>query len=115
MHGRCRPNRHSVSGTRRRGHWQVDRATIRVVGYGWLHRHRHRDRLEQPWPRGRRRAGAFLAGLVVSESEFEAGQEFVRYVLRRLGVSSRETESLIGRRRATFYQQERDGGLFQEK
>jgi hypothetical protein len=51
----------------------------------------------------------------VSESEFEAGQEFVRYVLRRLGVSSRETESLIGRRRATFYQQERDGGLFQEK
>ena len=59
-----------------------------------------------------------LMALGASETvqpEFEAGQEFVRYVLRRLGVSSRETESLIGRRRATFYHQERDGGLFQEE
>ncbi|MGI8483564.1 MAG: cation:proton antiporter [Thermomicrobiales bacterium] len=35
--------------------------------------------------------------------EFEAGQEFVRYVLRRQGVSALETETLIARRRVTFY------------
>jgi hypothetical protein len=38
------------------------------------------------------------------QPEFEAGLEFVRHVLRRQGVSSRETQALVGRRRATFYQ-----------
>jgi len=37
------------------------------------------------------------------QPEFEAGQEFVRYVLRRQGVSALETETLIPRRRVTFY------------
>ena len=40
----------------------------------------------------------------VVQPEFEAGLEFVRHVLRRQGVSSRETQALVGRRRATFYQ-----------
>ena len=49
------------------------------------------------------------------QPEFEAGQEFVRYVLRRQGVAARETESLIGRRRAIFYQQRDAESLFQEE
>lgn len=49
------------------------------------------------------------------QPEFEAGQEFVRYVLRRQGVAARETESLIGRRRAIFYQQRDAEDLFQEE
>ncbi|MDQ3693083.1 MAG: cation:proton antiporter [Chloroflexota bacterium] len=47
-----------------------------------------------------RRAGA---GEVV-QPEFEAGLEFVRHVLRRQGVSARETELVITRRRTTFYE-----------
>jgi CPA2 family monovalent cation:H+ antiporter-2 len=45
----------------------------------------------------------------VVQPEFEAGLEFVRHVLRRQGVSVRETELLLNRRRATFYAgEERD-------
>lgn len=39
----------------------------------------------------------------VVQPEFEAGLEFVRHVLRRQGVSVRETELILNRRRATFY------------
>lgn len=39
----------------------------------------------------------------VVQPEFEAGMEFTRYVLRRLGVSSRELDVLTSRRRARFY------------
>lgn len=46
-----------------------------------------------------RRAGA---GEVV-QPEFEAGLEFVRHVLRRQGVSGRETAMILTRRRADFY------------
>lgn len=46
-----------------------------------------------------RRAGS---GEVV-QPEFEAGLEFVRHVLRRQGVSAREAELFITRRRAVFY------------
>ena len=39
----------------------------------------------------------------VVQPEFEAGLEFVRHVLRRHGVSARETTAILGRRRAAFY------------
>jgi CPA2 family monovalent cation:H+ antiporter-2 len=39
----------------------------------------------------------------VVQPEFEAGMEFVRHVLRRQGVSARETELIIARRRSHFY------------
>ena len=39
----------------------------------------------------------------VVQPEFEAGLEFVRHVLRRQGVSAREAELFITRRRAIFY------------
>lgn len=51
-----------------------------------------------------RRAGA---GEVV-QPEFEAGLEFVRHVLRRQGVSARETELITSRRRTTFYDEATD-------
>jgi CPA2 family monovalent cation:H+ antiporter-2 len=41
----------------------------------------------------------------VVQPEFEAGLEFTRYVLRRMGVSSRELEMTAARRRARFYEQ----------
>jgi CPA2 family monovalent cation:H+ antiporter-2 len=49
------------------------------------------------------------------QPEFEAGQEFVRYVLRRQGVSTRETEALIRRRRASFYHDEHEELLYREE
>ncbi|MGB3328713.1 MAG: cation:proton antiporter [Thermomicrobiales bacterium] len=49
------------------------------------------------------------------QPEFEAGQEFVRYVLRRQGVSTRETESLIRRRRASFYHDVQEDLVFREE
>jgi CPA2 family monovalent cation:H+ antiporter-2 len=39
----------------------------------------------------------------VVQPEFEAGLEFVRHVLRRQGVSARETTLILTRRRADFY------------
>ena len=39
----------------------------------------------------------------VVQPEFEAGLEFVRHVLRRQGVSARETELFTARRRSQFY------------
>jgi len=47
------------------------------------------------------------------QPEFEAGQEFVRYVLRRQGVSLRETDAMIVRRRRAFYHQQ-EGDVFVE-
>lgn len=48
-----------------------------------------------------------LAGSAeVVQPEFEAGLEFVRHVLRRQGVSAREAELFITRRRAIFYASE---------
>jgi CPA2 family monovalent cation:H+ antiporter-2 len=44
----------------------------------------------------------------IVQPEFEAGLEFVRHVLRRQGVSSREAQSLVNRRRAQFYNVEDD-------
>jgi CPA2 family monovalent cation:H+ antiporter-2 len=40
----------------------------------------------------------------VVQPEFEAGLEFVRHVLRRQGVSARETTALLSHRRASYYQ-----------
>ena len=51
-----------------------------------------------------RRAGS---GEVV-QPEFEAGLEFVRHVLRRQGVSARETTMILTRRRADFYADDTD-------
>ncbi len=44
----------------------------------------------------------------VVQPEFEAGLEFVRHVLRRHGVSSRELEILAVGRRAAFYGEQED-------
>lgn len=49
------------------------------------------------------------------QPEFEAGQEFVRYVLRRQGVSARETDSLIRRRRASFYHDIHEDLVYREE
>lgn len=48
----------------------------------------------------------------VVQPEFEAGQEFTRYVLRRMGVSARELEMASARRRARFYEQIEDDPVF---
>ncbi|MEJ7838346.1 MAG: cation:proton antiporter, partial [Thermomicrobiales bacterium] len=39
----------------------------------------------------------------IVQPEFEAGLEFVRHVLRRQGVSGRETQTAVNRRRTLFY------------
>lgn len=44
----------------------------------------------------------------IVQPEFEAGMEFTRYVMRRLGVSTRELDMLSARRRARFYNQVED-------
>jgi CPA2 family monovalent cation:H+ antiporter-2 len=49
----------------------------------------------------------------IVQPEFEAGLEFVRHVLRRQGVSSRETQSLVNRRRSQFYAVEEES-IYQE-
>ncbi|MGC4105816.1 MAG: cation:proton antiporter [Thermomicrobiales bacterium] len=49
------------------------------------------------------------------QPEFEAGQEFVRYVLRRQGVSQRETDSLIRHRRAAFYHDLHEDLVYREE
>ena len=51
----------------------------------------------------------------VVQPEFEAGLEFVRHVLRRQGVSTREVLSLMGRRRALFYNAGEPDSVFQEE
>ncbi len=48
----------------------------------------------------------------VVQPEFEAGLEFTRFVMRRLGVSSRELEVASSRRRARFYQQSADESVY---
>ena len=48
----------------------------------------------------------------VVQPEFEAGLEFTRYVLRRLGVSSREMEMAAARRRSRFYEQAEDDPIY---
>ncbi|HEV2127196.1 MAG TPA: cation:proton antiporter [Thermomicrobiales bacterium] len=48
----------------------------------------------------------------VVQPEFEAGLEFTRYVLRRLGVSARELELVSARRRSRYYQQAEDEPVF---
>ncbi|MCA9861071.1 MAG: NAD-binding protein, partial [Thermomicrobiales bacterium] len=42
----------------------------------------------------------------IVQPEFEAGLECIRYVMRRYGVSSQETNVLVGRRRTAHYQGE---------
>jgi CPA2 family monovalent cation:H+ antiporter-2 len=46
------------------------------------------------------------------QPEFEAGQEFVRHVLRRQGVSGREMQSLVNRRRSVFYRHESESDVY---
>jgi monovalent cation:H+ antiporter-2, CPA2 family len=48
----------------------------------------------------------------VVQPEFEAGQEFTRYVLRRMGISARELEMASTRRRSRFYAQDEDDSLY---
>jgi CPA2 family monovalent cation:H+ antiporter-2 len=50
----------------------------------------------------------------IVQPEFEAGLEFVRHVLRRQGVTNREVQLAVTRRRAQFYNVE-DDSLFQEE
>lgn len=50
----------------------------------------------------------------IVQPEFEAGMEFTRYVLRRLGVSSRELDMMNARRRSRFYEQA-DDQLYSEE
>jgi CPA2 family monovalent cation:H+ antiporter-2 len=49
----------------------------------------------------------------IVQPEFEAGLEFVRHVLRRQGVSGREAQSAVNRRRAQFYNVE-DESIYQD-
>jgi CPA2 family monovalent cation:H+ antiporter-2 len=51
----------------------------------------------------------------VVQPEFEAGLEFTRYVLRRLGVSARELEIVTSRRRAQFYDQAEGGSVYTDE
>jgi CPA2 family monovalent cation:H+ antiporter-2 len=51
----------------------------------------------------------------VVQPEFEAGLEFARYVLRRLGVSARELEVMATRRRSRFYQQIEEEGIYADE
>lgn len=51
----------------------------------------------------------------VVQPEFEAGQEFTRYVLRRLGISARELEMASSRRRSRFYEQVEDESLYSDE
>jgi CPA2 family monovalent cation:H+ antiporter-2 len=48
----------------------------------------------------------------VVQPEFEAGQEFTRYMLRRMGISARELDLASARRRSRFYEQAEDDSLF---
>lgn len=50
----------------------------------------------------------------VVQPEFEAGQEFVRHILREQGVPRRETETLLNWRRTVFYDQQRESTLYSE-
>ncbi len=50
----------------------------------------------------------------VVQPEFEAGLEFIRHVLRRQGVSAVETNALLARRRADFYEAPDDRSPFGE-
>ena len=50
----------------------------------------------------------------IVQPEFEAGLEFVRHVLRRQGVSNRETQSAVSRRRAQFYNVEEESIYHEE-
>lgn len=49
----------------------------------------------------------------VVQPEFEAGLEFIRRVLRRQGVSGREVQSVVNRRRSQFYSD--DETIFQDE
>jgi CPA2 family monovalent cation:H+ antiporter-2 len=49
----------------------------------------------------------------VVQPEFEAGLEFVRHVLRRQGVSAREAQAAVNRRRSQFYNVE-DESIYQD-
>jgi CPA2 family monovalent cation:H+ antiporter-2 len=51
----------------------------------------------------------------VVQPEFEAGQEFTRFVLRRMGISARELEMASSRRRARFYEQVEDESLYADE
>jgi monovalent cation:H+ antiporter-2, CPA2 family len=48
----------------------------------------------------------------VVQPEFEAGLEFTRYVLRRLGVSSRELELVAAWRRSRFHERADDEQVY---
>jgi CPA2 family monovalent cation:H+ antiporter-2 len=50
----------------------------------------------------------------VVQPEFEAGQEFVRHILREQGVPRRETETLLNWRRTIFYDQQREAALYSD-
>jgi hypothetical protein len=51
----------------------------------------------------------------VVQPEFEAGQEFARFVLRRMGISARELEMASARRRSRFYEQAEDESLYADE
>lgn len=51
----------------------------------------------------------------VVQPEFEAGLEFTRYVMRRLGVSARELETAATRRRARFYGQDTADSIYADE
>lgn len=51
----------------------------------------------------------------VVQPEFEAGQEFTRYMLRRMGISARELDLASSRRRSRFYEQAEDESLFADE
>ena len=51
----------------------------------------------------------------IVQPEFEAGLEFVRHVLRRQGVTNREVQLALTRRRSQFYNNDDDESLFQEQ
>jgi CPA2 family monovalent cation:H+ antiporter-2 len=51
----------------------------------------------------------------IVQPEFEAGLEFVRHVLRRQGVTNREVQLAVTRRRAQFYNNEDEESLYEER
>lgn len=51
----------------------------------------------------------------VVQPEFEAGLEFIRFILREQGVSRRETETMLAWRRTLFYDEQRESALYAEE
>lgn len=51
----------------------------------------------------------------VVQPEFEAGLEFIRFILREQGVPRRETETMLAWRRTLFYDEHRESALYAEE